>query len=131
MTVFRLLSALRCVSSPSPPPPKASPAASRLADRRQRGVAVGHDQGRRDAQRRRPRRLCVSRLGKPVIAESRLGFLFTDAPQMLRNFKVAGQTTRSFDETGSSRGASIATIRDHYNELTVSFDEKIGCSSGG
>jgi len=37
----------------------------------------------------------VSRLGKPVIGESRLGFLFTDAPQMLRNFAVAGQSTRS------------------------------------
>src|ERR1051325_508765 len=41
----------------------------------------------------------VSRLGKRVIDESRLGFLFTDAPEMLRNFKVAGHTTRSFDQT--------------------------------
>ncbi|HJR82889.1 MAG TPA: glycoside hydrolase family 97 N-terminal domain-containing protein, partial [Sphingomicrobium sp.] len=31
----------------------------------------------------------VSREGKPVIADSRLGFLFTDAPEMLRNFQVA------------------------------------------
>ena len=35
----------------------------------------------------------VSRLGKPVIAESRLGFLFTDAPEMLRNFEFAGRST--------------------------------------
>ena len=40
----------------------------------------------------------VSRLGKPVITESRLGFLFTDAPEMLRNFAFAGQSTRGFDE---------------------------------
>ena len=42
----------------------------------------------------------ISREGKAVIAESRLGFLFTDAPQMLRNFALAGQSTRvrSIDE---------------------------------
>ena len=31
----------------------------------------------------------VSRQGNAVIADSRLGFLFTDAPQMLRNFALA------------------------------------------
>ena len=41
----------------------------------------------------------VSRLGKLVIGDSRLGFLFTDAPEMLRNFKLAGQSARSFDQT--------------------------------
>ena len=41
----------------------------------------------------------ISRLGKPVIGDSRLGFLFTDAPEMLRNFQFAGQAKRSFDET--------------------------------
>lgn len=65
----------------------------------------------------------VSRLGKPVIAESRLGFLFTDAPEMLRNFKLAGQATRSFDQTWEEPWGEYRTIRDHYNELSVSFDE--------
>jgi alpha-glucosidase len=66
----------------------------------------------------------VSRLGKPVIAESRLGFLFTDAPQMLRNFAVAGQSARSFDESWDEPWGEYRTIRDRYSELTVSFDEK-------
>jgi len=66
----------------------------------------------------------VSRLGKPVIGESRLGFLFTDAPQMLRNFAVAGQSTRSFDESWDEPWGEYRTIRNRYNELTVSFDEK-------
>ena len=66
----------------------------------------------------------VSRLGQPVIAESRLGFLFTDAPEMLRNFQVAGQATRSFDETWEEPWGEYRTIRNRYNELTVSFDEK-------
>jgi alpha-glucosidase len=65
----------------------------------------------------------VSRLGKPVIAESRLGFLFTDAPEMLRNFKFAGQSKRSFDETWEEPWGEYRTIRNHYNELTTSFDE--------
>ena len=66
----------------------------------------------------------VSRLGKPVIAESRLGFLFTDAPEMLRNFAFAGQSTRSFDETWEQPWGEYRKIRNSYNELTVSFDEK-------
>ena len=66
----------------------------------------------------------VSREGKPVIAESRLGFLFTDAPEMLRNFALAGQATRSFDETWQQPWGEYRSIRNRYNELTVSFDEK-------
>jgi alpha-glucosidase len=66
----------------------------------------------------------VSREGKPVIADSRLGFLFTDAPEMLRNFELAGQSTGSFDETWEEPWGEYARIRNRYNELTVSFDEK-------
>jgi len=66
----------------------------------------------------------VSRLGRPVIAESRLGFLFTDAPEMLRNFKAVGHTTRSFDQTWEEPWGEYRTIRDHYNELAISFDEQ-------
>jgi alpha-glucosidase len=65
----------------------------------------------------------VLRGGKPVIAESRLGFLFTDAPEMLRNFALAGQSARSFDETWDEPWGEYRSIRNHYNELTVSFDE--------
>jgi alpha-glucosidase len=66
----------------------------------------------------------VSRLGKPIIADSRLGFLFTDAPEMLRNFQVAEQSQRSFDETWEEPWGEYRTIRNRYNELTISFDEK-------
>ena len=66
----------------------------------------------------------VSRQGKLVIDESRLGFLFTDAPQMLRNFEFAGQSARSFDETWEEPWGEYRNIRNHYNELTVSFDEQ-------
>jgi len=66
----------------------------------------------------------VSRLGRPVIAESRLGFLFTDAPEMLRNFKAAGHTTRSFDQAWEEPWGEYRKIRNRYNELAVSFDEQ-------
>jgi len=66
----------------------------------------------------------VTRLGKPVIDESRLGFLFTDAPEMLRNFKAVGHTTRSFDESWNEPWGEYRTIRNRYNELSVSFDEQ-------
>jgi alpha-glucosidase len=65
----------------------------------------------------------VTRLGKPVIDESRLGFLFTDAPEMLRNFAVAGQTSRSSDTNWEEPWGEYRTIRNRYNELTVNFDE--------
>ena len=67
----------------------------------------------------------VFRLGKPVIADSRLGFLFTDAPEMLRKFQFAGEARRSFDETWNEPWGEYRSIRNRYNELTVSFDEKI------
>ncbi|HEY8591415.1 MAG TPA: glycoside hydrolase family 97 protein [Sphingomicrobium sp.] len=66
----------------------------------------------------------VSRQGKPVIAESRLGFLFTDAPQMLRNFTLASKSTRAADESWEQPWGEYRTIRDRHNELTLSFDEK-------
>jgi alpha-glucosidase len=65
----------------------------------------------------------VSRQGKPVIAESRLGFLFTDAPEMLRNFAFSGQSKRSFDETWDEPWGEYHSIRNHYEELRVNFDE--------
>ena len=65
----------------------------------------------------------VTRLGKPVIDDSRLGFLFTDAPEMLRNFAVGSQSTRSVDNSWEEPWGEYRTVRNRYNELTVNFDE--------
>ncbi|MGZ2411254.1 alpha-glucosidase [Sphingomonas sp. F9_3S_D5_B_2] len=65
----------------------------------------------------------VTRLGRPVIDESRLGFLFTDAPEMLRNFTFAGQTVRSFDSSWDEPWGEYRIIRNRYNELTVDLAE--------
>jgi alpha-glucosidase len=66
----------------------------------------------------------VSRLGQPVLSESRLGFLFTDAPQMLRNFALTKQSSRAFDETWQQPWGEYRSIRNRYNELSLTFDEK-------
>ena len=66
----------------------------------------------------------VARLGKPVIAESRLGFLLTDAPKLERNLALTTTSTRSVDETWEQPWGEWHYIRNHYNELRVRFTEK-------
>ncbi|WP_246444149.1 glycoside hydrolase family 97 protein [Sphingomonas sediminicola] len=43
---------------------------------------------------------------------------------MLRNFAFAGQSTRGFDEAWEQPWGEYRSVRNHYNELTVRFDEK-------
>ena len=66
----------------------------------------------------------VKRLGTPVIGESHVGFLLADAPQLLRNWQLTGQSTRSFDETWQQPWGEWRHVRNRYNELTVSLEEK-------
>ena len=68
----------------------------------------------------------IDRLGKAVVGDSQLGFLFTDQPQMLRNFEIVGQHTRDHDETWTTPWGEDRTIRDHYRELVVDLQEKTG-----
>jgi alpha-glucosidase len=66
----------------------------------------------------------VSRNGKPVIAPSRLGFIFVDAPKFERNFVIAGHETSSFDETWELPWGERSSIRNHYNQMRVTLTEK-------
>jgi len=68
----------------------------------------------------------VSRLGKPVIAESRLGFLFTDAPQMRSNFQVVltAQPIRTHLDSWEEPWGEYRTVQNRYNQLAVVFEEK-------
>jgi len=68
----------------------------------------------------------VTRLGKPVIGESHLGFLFTDQPQMLRNFALIGQRSSDHDETWQTPWGEDRTIRNRYREFIVDLKEKTG-----
>jgi alpha-glucosidase len=66
----------------------------------------------------------VSRLGKPVIGESHLGFLLTDGPQLLRNWELVSQNSRDFNESWQQPWGEWRTVRNRYRELRVAFQEK-------
>ncbi|MGI8931880.1 MAG: glycoside hydrolase family 97 N-terminal domain-containing protein [Sphingomicrobium sp.] len=68
----------------------------------------------------------VDRLGKPVIADSQLGFLLTDQPQMLRNFEIVAQRSSDHDDTWITPWGEDRTIRNRYRELDVDLVEKSG-----
>ena len=59
----------------------------------------------------------IARRGKPLIAESRLGFLLTDASKLERNFEMAESSTRSVDETWEQPWGERAISATYYNEL--------------
>ena len=66
----------------------------------------------------------VSRLGRPVILPSRLGFILTDAPKLERNFEIASAGRRSADATWEQPWGERRYVRDRYNELRVRLTEK-------
>ncbi|MDQ8756786.1 glycoside hydrolase family 97 protein [Sphingosinicella sp. LHD-64] len=68
----------------------------------------------------------VQRLGREIIAPSRLGFLLLNAPKLERNFALDSQSTRSFDETWEQPWGERRFVRNHYNELRVRFTERTG-----
>lgn len=67
----------------------------------------------------------VTRRGQPVIDASRLGFLLTDAPKFERNLALAAQSTASHDDTWEQPWGERRYVRNHYNELRVTLQEKI------
>jgi alpha-glucosidase len=66
----------------------------------------------------------IARRGRPMIAESRLGFLLTDAPKLERNFRLEGSDRRSVDETWEQPWGERRFVRNRHNELRVRFVEK-------
>ncbi|CAN5304968.1 glycoside hydrolase family 97 protein [soil metagenome] len=66
----------------------------------------------------------VSRLGRPVVVSSRLGYLLTDGVALERNLTaVAGQAV-TVDDTWEQPWGERQFIRNHYNEWRVSYTEK-------
>jgi alpha-glucosidase len=66
----------------------------------------------------------IARRDRPVIADSRLGFLLTDAPKLERGFRLAESHRRSVDETWEQPWGERRFVRNRYNELRVRFVEK-------
>ncbi|NJC41267.1 alpha-glucosidase [Brevundimonas alba] len=65
----------------------------------------------------------VSRLGRPVIAPSRLGFILTDAAKLERNFTVTADAPTQHDDTWEQPWGERRFIRNHYTEFRVHFAE--------
>jgi len=68
----------------------------------------------------------VNRLGRPVIASSRLGFLLTDARKLERAFGILDQTVTAHDDTWEQPWGERRFIRNRYNELRVQLQERWG-----
>ena len=63
--------------------------------------------------------------GTPVVRQSRLGLSGKEA-SLEKGFSVAGSEISSFDETWEPVWGEYAAIRDHHNELAVTFADSIG-----
>ncbi|MBH5322006.1 glycoside hydrolase family 97 protein [Aurantiacibacter sediminis] len=63
----------------------------------------------------------VSFDGEAIIDPSTIGFTFTDADPMRRGFTVVSETTNSHDDIWEQPWGERRFIRDHHNELAVTF----------
>lgn len=65
----------------------------------------------------------VSYRGQEVIRPSRLGLEFKDVDGFVRDLKIVDQTTATNDSTWEQPWGEQRLIRDHHNELTVTFTD--------
>ncbi|NOU03987.1 MAG: glycoside hydrolase family 97 protein [Novosphingobium sp.] len=68
----------------------------------------------------------VTRKRTPIIAPSKLGFLFTDVAKIDRRLTITSQETRDFDQTWEQPWGEWRTVRNHYRELKVGLKETDG-----
>ncbi|MCD9127271.1 glycoside hydrolase family 97 protein [Luteimonas fraxinea] len=68
----------------------------------------------------------VSRDGRPVIAPSRLGLMFTDTRKFERNLAIVDQHTQAHDERWEQPWGERRQMRDHHNALRVTLAETAG-----
>ena len=105
-------SALPALPAPAAPPSVQSPSAVL-------GITVDADDGHLG--------YTVSRFAEPVIAHSRLGLVFADAPSLSEDLSLIDSSARSVDETWTQVWGEKEKVRNHYNELRVN----LGRAGGG
>ncbi|MCP5396036.1 MAG: glycoside hydrolase family 97 protein [Sphingomonadaceae bacterium] len=66
----------------------------------------------------------VSRDGKPLLAKSNLGFNFTDADPMRRNFEVVTEDSTSVDTRWEQPWGERRIVADRHEELAVTFRQR-------
>lgn len=62
--------------------------------------------------------------GKAVIKPSKLGLELKDDPGLMNGFTIEKSETNTFDETWQPVWGEEKEIRNHYNELAVTLDQK-------
>jgi alpha-glucosidase len=67
----------------------------------------------------------VTYKGTPVLEDSPLGLDFTDGPALDRDLKVVGVAKRSNDSTWENAFGARRIVPDRYNEIVVSFEERL------
>ncbi|MBO6028998.1 MAG: glycoside hydrolase family 97 protein [Bacteroidales bacterium] len=66
----------------------------------------------------------LDRAGKAVVLPSRLGFALLDRESLDGGFTLTDSAFNSFDETWEPVWGEEASIRNHYNELLVTLEQK-------
>ena len=66
----------------------------------------------------------LSYKGKAVIKPSKLGLELKDAPGLMNGFTLADTKTSTFDETWEPVWGEVKQIRNHYNEMAVTLNQK-------
>lgn len=66
----------------------------------------------------------LSYKNKPVIKSSRLGIETKDVASFTEGFSIKGTKTTTFDETWQPVWGEQKNIRNHYNELAVTIEQK-------
>ncbi len=66
----------------------------------------------------------VSYKGQPVLAPSRLGFVFQSAPPLNQDLMVTQVQRSQFDETWEQPWGEVRFIRNHYHEMQIDLQEK-------
>jgi alpha-glucosidase len=61
--------------------------------------------------------------GKPLMKDSRLGFLMADQDKLERRLRIVSASRASHDSTWEQPWGERRFVRDHHNELTVRFEE--------
>lgn len=68
----------------------------------------------------------VTRKGRAILADSRLGMMFTDAPKIERGVTLLAQETSASDTSWTQPYGEWKTIRDNHTELRLRLREKAG-----
>lgn len=66
----------------------------------------------------------IHRNNKPVINDSRLGFVLKDQPALAKDLRIALTRPSSLDETWTQPWGEVKDVRNHYNGVYIALEEQ-------